>query len=170
MKLETTIATGFCTLQAAGFRPPKTYDSDRGLLDAVGVFALVLADLTEPEVGDAFTWWLFNRGPWFPTPAELRDAVPHLVESDRALKKLERGEGDHTARLILRHLGGRADGATFRQAFREYTRRWLATPTEERSCIADGRAVVNPAILAEPLTRRSVNFEPAQRRQLELKT
>ena len=71
----------FCTLEAAGFAPPKSYQGDAGLEQGVAVYAAVLDELTTEELGAALTGWLRGSSPFWPKPGELLGLVDLVEES-----------------------------------------------------------------------------------------
>lgn len=90
MASETSIVKAFALLAAGGKRRPKEHD-DRGMVEAsVAVYASILSDVSDDEVGRAVEASLRKPDPWWPTPGELRELVPGMVESEDEWKRLEK--------------------------------------------------------------------------------
>ncbi len=75
------IRLAFCTLEAAGFAAPKSYQGDAGLEQGVAVYSAVLDELTVEELGVALTGWLRGSSPFWPKPGELLGLVDLVEES-----------------------------------------------------------------------------------------
>ncbi len=156
--MKQTIAVGFASLEAVGFRVPTSYGTKAGLRAGVDGFAILLADLTPLEAEEAFARWMKDEGPWWPTPGQLRDSVPHLATSETEWKALQAGRGSTTALLVEKHLGD-CDDVSFGRAYREYVRRWVALPAITRKLIGqfavEGRmqAIERVGLLEAPLLR-----------------
>lgn len=71
MSSRQAIAAAFATLQAAGLRPPQTFDAQ-----AVELWAQQL-DAGDGEIANAARAWLNTaRGKWWPTLAEFVTLLP----------------------------------------------------------------------------------------------
>tara|TARA_R110002020_G_scaffold323388_3_gene539130 strand:+ start:1264 stop:1710 length:447 start_codon:yes stop_codon:yes gene_type:complete len=79
--MKDAIRLMFCTLEAAGFAPPRCYQTDAGLDQGVYVYAAVLDELTPAELSAAVLAWVRGVDPFWPKPGQLLALVEDLAES-----------------------------------------------------------------------------------------
>ncbi|MCK5495413.1 MAG: hypothetical protein KAI41_02910 [Hyphomicrobiaceae bacterium] len=139
----------FSILEGGGLKKPPVYSERAGVKMGVDVFFACLQEITESELQSAAFAYLTGAVPFWPTPGQLLDLVPHLEASEDSHKKLTmNGRASVIEAAVLRRVP-LDDGARYRQAFRLIKCEWDTTPADRRLTIDDrGRTAPHPSILA----------------------
>lgn len=90
MASESAIVKSFAVLAAGGVRRPKEHANPAMLRASVKIYAGLLADISEAELGGAVKSYLLAGEPWWPTPGQLRELVPGLEEADAQWRLVQR--------------------------------------------------------------------------------
>lgn len=131
--MNHAVRVAFSVLDAAGFKAPASYASERGMDQAIAVYQAALNQITADELSAAVQAWITGSVPFWPKPGELIGVVPGIDEARIAWYGRDTSPGLFGI-VIRRELGNIEDyrGHMWCKAWRELRRRWLALPVDER--------------------------------------